>query len=149
VKWVNELDSCFLLVKGFWKLDVILSSSIKTNAKMKMGKNLLMKIIKHLSYLEWNWHIYKRLCKNHWNFTKANTQSNKSFTFIHCCLFLKNTLWWGYMWKNACKDTIHGTKVLWAIKHKQDQLKHTLGIGILFQPWFGWSMCCLGFILFL
>ncbi len=70
---------------------------------MKMGKNLLMKITTHLSSpLMKLTHLQKTLQKS-LEFYKSKHLKQQSFTFIHCCLLLKNTLWWGYMWKYACK----------------------------------------------
>ncbi len=110
-----------------WKLDAMLSSNTKTNAKMKMGKNLLMKITTHLSSpLMKLTHLQKTLQKS-LEIYKSKHLKQQSFTFIHCCLLLNNTLWWGVHVEICMQDTIHGTKVLWTIQHKQDQ--------ILFWAW--------------
>ncbi len=117
VKWVNELDPCFLLVKGFWKLESLMScfhQTLKQMQKWKWAKNYWWKSPHICHHLEWNWHIlqktlqnslefYKRLCKTHWSFTKANTQSNNHSPSFIVVYSWKTHCGGGYMRKNVCK----------------------------------------------
>jgi hypothetical protein len=100
----------------------MLSSNVKTNAKMKMGKKLLMKITTHLSSPRMKLThptkdfakligVLQKTLQNSLEFYKSKHSKQQSFTFVHCCLLLKNTLWWGVHEKKCVQDTIHGTKV--------------------------------------
>jgi hypothetical protein len=89
-----------------WKLDVMLSSNTKTNAKMKITTHLSSPWMK-LTHLQ-------KLSKNHWSFTKANTQNNNHSPSFIVVYSWKTHCGGGVHVKKCVHDTIHGTKVLWA-----------------------------------